>query len=627
MADHTATLAVNLEDGTSAPALKAKDALKQLQGQIAADTKALAQMQKAFKNLNQGSVVNIEQANKLKAAMKATKERIAGAQSSVLALGGGFRDVTPKGNKMQQMLEEMAKQSQAMPGPIGGLVAQFKSLGGLLAGGAIALGIVAVTAALIALTAAAAAAIIMLARYGIAQADARRNEALRLEGLTKLRFWYRATAGSASELQSTVDKVSANSAVGRGELIKYTEQLYKMGLRGQNLEYALEGVAIKASTQGSAAANAFAGMAAGAALSGRSVKALSDTVKARLGGIAARQMLSLGVQSEKLKESFDALFRDIKLDGFLAGLKEIYSLFSQNTATGRALKSLLQGIIQPLIDGVSAAAPYVKVFFQGLLLGALEIGIAVLKLRKWFLATFGGGELFKGVDKMNLAFKLGKIVVYELAAVFAGLALAVVLASAPIWALGVALFGVYKVGKAVYGFFAGIDWGAIGKAFGLIWKEVKNVFAMIDWGQLGLDILWGIVGGIKAAGKLVLGEALTGLATGAWDTFRTAIGAHSPSKEFAKLGVTIPQGIAQGVEQGAPTAQGAVDSLVGMPGGGGAGAAGGGARGSAVTIGELHFHASNESQPKAMADELRRELERVLEGLAISLGAPVPGVV
>jgi hypothetical protein len=326
---------------------------------------------------------------------------------------------------------------------------------------------------------------------------------------------------------------------------------------------------------------------------------MADTVRARLGGIAARQLPSLNVQTQKLKESFDALFRDINLEGFLTALRTITALFSQNTVTGRALKSLIQGIVQPLIDGISAAAPYAKRFFQGMLLGFLSIGITVLKLRKWFRETFGDSGVFSGLISLNTALKLGQLFVYGLAAAFVGLAMAIAMVTAPIWTALVGLMALYKIGKAAINYLISIDWGAVGDA-----------------------IVMGLVDGLKLAGKLLLGPALSGLAESAWNAFRSALGIASPSKEFAKLGLAIPQGVAAGVEQGTPTAQGAVQSMVETPGAGGAGAGG---RGPALTIGELHFHAANGSQSKDMVNEWRAELGRLLTGLAVSLGAPVAG--
>jgi hypothetical protein len=632
VADHTATFAVKLEDGTSAPALNAAKAFSQLQDTLAADTKALAEMQKAMKNLNAGTSVNIEQANKLRAAMAAKRDAIAQSTAAILELGGSLTRAAPKAAKVEQSIvkigaavaktdpkvdhlgktmaqtkpktekvtsafEQLTKQANAMPGPLGAILGRFSSLSGLLAGGALAVGVMAVATAVIALTAAMAAAIATLASYGIAQANARRSELLRLEGLTKMRFWYKAAAGSATEMQKVIDQVSDSSSLGRGEITKYTEQLYRMGLRGNNLSEALEGVAIKAATQGDAAANAFAGMAAGAALSGRSIHAMTEKVKTRLGGIAAKKMLDLNVQIEKMRENFDALFRDLKIEGLLTAMREVGKVFSQSTVTGRALKTTIEGVVQVVTDGLADAAPYAKRFFQGMVIGALLLGIVFLQLRKSFRETFGGDSK-KGLDGMNLALDAGILLVSMLVAAVAVLAAIAVVLAAPFIALAALVYGLAIAVLAVW------DW-----------------LKTLDWKAIGSFIIDGILTGLKYGAQLIA-PAMTALGTAAWKAFSSVLGIHSPSKVFAELGRAIPEGVAVGVEEGAPTAQSAVESAVGVPKGGGAG---GGARGAALSIGELHFHAANDSQPRAMAEDFRRELERVLEGLAISLGAPVPG--
>lgn len=608
--DASASFEVDLQDGTSGPAMSAVNALKQLHGQLDSDTKALAAMERAMRNLNRGSIVNIAQAKALREQMAQKKEAIAQAQSAILALGGGFDRAGRSGGKMGALLEQLTKQAQVMPGPLGGLVGRLSSLRGLVAGGAIALGIIAITAALVALTAAAAAAAVMLLKYGIAQADARRSEALRLEGLTKLRFWYRATADSAGALQTAVDEVAAGSALGRGELVKWTEQLYKMGLRGQNLKTTLEAVAIKASVQGDAYAQAFAGMAAGAAMTGHFVKKLADDVKARLGGIAAKQMLSLDVQSRKLHESFDALFRDLKVEGLLKALNMVTQLLSQNTATGRALKVLVETLFQPMINALETVAPLAKRFFQGMVIGALVLTIGILKVRNWFRKTFGDSEILKGLDMTKAALYAGVAVVSLLAAGAAMLALTFAAAAAPIIAVGAAFLGLVRAGQALVRWWQGMDWGALGRS-----------------------IVDGIVNGLRNGAKWVI-EAVKSLGTGAWAAFRKTLGIASPSKAFAKLGLALPQGVQVGIERGTPGVERSMGRMVDVPAeaaapGRAAAPSSGAAAGPAapsisLAVQELHVHAPS-ARPRDMAEELVSELERVLEGGLLSMGGAVPG--
>lgn len=612
MADQTATFAIELEDKASGAATSAAQGLKRLRDQIDADKRALSQMQAAMKNLQGGTVVNIKQFKQLQEQISAKKAAVAQAQSSFLSLGGTFNKTGGSSSSFQARLAALSKQSAAMPGPLGGLIARFQSLAAVVGGGVMAAGILAIVAALALLVVGTVAAVNALARYGVAQADAARSELLRIEGLTKIRNWYGLAAGNAGQMQASIDKVSASSALGRDKVAAYSEQLYRMGLRGDNLSAALEGVAIKASVQGEAQANMFANWAAGAALTGGSVRKLADDVKARLGGIAERQMLSLTVQTQKQQEAFAALFTGLNIEPFLKAKKAINDMFSQSTASGRALKQLLTVLIQPLVDAVTAALPIVKRFFQGLILGGQRIVIAILEVRAAFRRTFGGGgDWLKGID-------LAK------AALYAGATLAVVLASALSY-IAIAALGI----SAPFLLAAAAIWAVINTASLLyqLWKE-------IDWTDLGRSIWQGIVGGLKSGAQWVV-DAVTSIGHAASAAFKNALGIHSPSKTFQHLGAAIPAGVTAGVEQGTPAARRAVSGMVPAPGvrvseptaptprttppGSAKSAAGG-----SVTINQLHVHAKSD-KPRELALDIKRELEAILEGVAIQLGAPIAG--
>lgn len=602
-ADAEATYQVNLEDGTSKTAESAANALKQLQKSIQADTSALRAMQAAMKNLQGGASVNIAQFQKLKQQIDAKKQSIAAAQSSYISLGGSLNGVKGKSQAAKDAFAELQKNAQALPGPVGNIASQFQALKGMLAGGAIALGVAAIALAVVALTAATVAAVAALFRYGLAQGNARRSELLRIEGLTKMRNWYGFAAGNAKEMQLSIDKVSASSALGRDKVAGYSDQLYKAGLRGENLAAALEAATIKASVQGDAAAGAFVGWAAGANLAGQSVKKLADDVKARLGGIAARQMLDLDVQSQKLHESFSALFNALDFEPVLVALKGVTALFSQSTYSGQALKTIVTVMFKPMIAAVEYLGPLVKRFFQGIIIGALLVTIAVLKVRNWFRKTFGDSEVLKGIDLTFAALKLGVLVVAGIVAAFAGLLVIVTAILAPFAAFAAGLYAVYFAGKQVF-----------------------DAFAIIPWKQLGTALIDGIVNGVKNGASRVI-AAVTKLGGDAWEAFRSKLGIASPSKAFAKLGLALPQGITAGVRAGTPAAQRAVANIVDAPRIPSGAAAPASAPMSAsqqktitITVGDINITAGD-GKPESIAADIKRELLRVLEGVAIEMGA------
>jgi hypothetical protein len=547
-ADERATFAFDLEGNISEQAPADADALEQMREALRGDIEELRNMNQAMRNMQAGGVVNIAIARQLRDAISAQKAKVGQAQQAYIAAGGSLRNMRPPQQVAVVGFKELGSVLQRLGGPLGGLIGRLGGLRALLVGGAVVGGVLAVAAALAALVVAGAAAIVMLTKYAIAQSDARRSELLRLEGLTKIRYFMygfgdgmRRAADSATFLQSQVDRVSGMVALGRDEILKYTEQLYKMGLRGGNLQAALEGVSITAATQGDEQAQRFANWAAGAAMTGQSVRKLADDVKARLGGIAARQMLSLDVQGKKLRENMARLFSDLNVEPLLKAISGVLEIFSQTTVTGRALKAFIEGFFQPLINSLDTVGPIVKRFFQGMLIAGLRLGIFVLRLRNWFRDTFGDVELFKGLDKGMLALRLGMFTVFMLVGGLAALLAIGALIAAPFITAGVAvMLALSKIHGAVM---------ALQK---LGWRGVAD--AIVD----------GFVDGIKDGTKRVV-SAISEMGEAAWNALKRKLKMASPSRLFFRGGVDTAKGTELGVKAQTPHVQRAVAEMVPTP--------------------------------------------------------------
>lgn len=621
---------------------KAADALEKLGDAIDADTKQISAMQKALRNLKGDTQGNAGAIDQLKQRIDAQKKSVAQSTAAYLQMGGAFKKrpkppapppaspiekaveapkavkpdvpVTPVAvnrvkafrDQMKGMLGDVSK----LPGPVGQLGGMVTRLGGSLT--SVAMLGAAAAAALVAVAAAVATLTAKLVSYAITVADTMRSERLQLEGLSKMRFMFQRTADSADHMLATIDKVAASTPIARGKLVEMTTQLEKMGLRGNNLTAALEGMAIKFSTQGQEAANNFAGWAAGANMTGRSVQKLADNVKARLGGIAQKQMESLTVQTLKQQEAMQSLFGALKIDAFLKARKVLVDMFSQSTESGRALKGMLTRIIQPLIDGVTAALPIVKKFFVGIILASLDLGIAFLRVRKWWRQTFGKPSGDSSIDWLRVALVTGKAVVIAFAV-----------------ALGIVGTVLYVIARPVI-----FLWGHLARMV-TMWSRVKDAISTGDWAGAGKAMLDGLLGSLKAGAKLILGFMydLGALAVGA---FKKAIGASSPAKAFIAVGKTIPEGVGVGVREETPAAQDAVDDMIKIPppsategaarGAAGAAVGGRGAAqpaGNTFNIGDININAGGTSNPRELAAQFRVELERVLESVAIQMGAPM----
>jgi hypothetical protein len=653
--DARASFVLSLEDDASGAAQSAAGGLERLRDSIDGDLRALRDMQKGLKNLQLATQPNIRQVAELKKQIAAKKETVGLAQSKFLALGGELTRAGQKTNSFKDKFAELAKSAQKLPGPLGQILGKLGSLGEIVT--ARAIGLVALGAAITYVAVKTVTAAAELYKYGVAQADARRSELLRLEGLTKLRFWYRAAAGNAQELQGAIDQVSASSAISRQKTAQYAEQLYRMGLRGANLSSALEGVAIKASVQGDAAASAFAGWAAGAAMTGHSVKKLSDDVKARLGGVAAAQMQSLTVQTEKQKEAFDALFSGLNVNKLEKASAETNALLSQTTNSGKALKAVMTSLLQPLIDARAKLEPLMKKFFQGMIIAALRVGIAFQLVRLWFKRTFGSQDLLHGIDMTRVALYAGEVAAFALAAAFAPLVIAT---AAGVAALA-SIFSV--VTQAASGFmllwqaWQEVDFALLGKQLyadlrGNLIDPIFELWHELDFKMLGQYLWQGIVEGIAEGIPKVL-ESVSNLGKLAWDTFKDKLGIHSPSRVFLQLGAQIPAGAAAGVHMGAPKARRAVADMIrpeplaparfrvanaaapsptlsagptyprvtpqSEPQNAGDNRKGGTPTVQSVTIGDIHIHSSSD-KPVDLARDFRLELERIVEGVAIQLG-------
>lgn len=634
-ADKTATFALELDTkALKGPAADAANALQALRDKITADTKALGQMQAAMRQMQGGTVVNVAAFKQLREKIAATKSSLAQSQSQFVALGGSFHETAKATSKATDATKEAKKGFGAFfdkvkegNGPLAALAGSGESLAGVFGGGVLVAGFAALAAAIAAVAAAAIVGAGAIAKFGISVANARRDELLLLQGMTKVRNYWGVAAGSATEVQAAIDSVSASSALGRDQIAGYAQQLYRTNLRGAALKQALEGVATVASTQGEAQASLFASQVAWASRSGVAVKKLADDVKARLGGVAKAQMLSLGVQSQKLHESFAALFTDLKIEPLLGALHTITDMFSQNSAGGRALRVIVNTIFQPMIDSLKFLGPVAKRFFQGLIIGALMLAIGIVRLKKWFDHTFGDTSLFNNIDLMSAALLAGKIA----AAMFAGALTVTALV------LGVLAAAILLPIAAIYG----------------LWQAMKAAYTAIvdfDYSGAGKALVDGIVNGIKnGAGALV--DAVKGLGKTAYDSFMKSIDAHSPSKLFMRAGFTMPAGATIGVNTGAPMVRQSVeDMLIGAANPPstarlGAGLAAGfgdslrveapqmqaGARVSNTTnngapmIGELHVHANDAKQAPAIAEAIEHELARVLAGVAVRMGANVVG--
>ena len=466
-------------DELKAAAADSVAALDRLDKELRNATKDLDSMQKSLRRLKQGGYENSQQAKDLTAQIAATQQRIAKADALYRALGGDAAKLARQNRSAAKSFETLLKEAAKTSGAIGALAKTMlvinERLGAKGGKGATARAL-ALAAAMAYLTTKTVQATKALYRYGVAQADARRSELLGLEAMTKRRNFWRVQAGNAQQMQESIDRVSASVSIGRDKIAAYQQQLYRAGLRAKNLDQALLGMSMTMSgTQSEEEAQWFAYVAGAAARAGGSIEKLTNTVRNRLGGIVSRQMSSLTVQTQKLQESFAALFADLPIDPLLKAKREFNELFSQSTESGKALKALLRDLLTPLIRASTVARRTMKTFFQGVILGLLEVEGAILDVLVWWKRTFGL-PIFKFKTDSKIVFEAARLAVK-------GFLVVVVLMSASlaVFAVKIAPLAIGAIWKLTYAInFMGLRWAVVaGK-----WLAVGA------WRVLGTVIMW-----------------------------------------------------------------------------------------------------------------------------------------
>lgn len=93
-----------------------------------------------------------------------------------------------------------------------------------------------------------------------------------------------------------------------------------------------------------------------------------------------------------------------------------------------------------------------------------------------------------------------------------------------------------------------------------LFNQVVAAFSTVDWASIGKSIIDGIVNGIVAAASALF-NALKDLAQRALGAVEEELDINSPSKKFIPVGRALPEGMAVGVDDGAPILDRELNSL------------------------------------------------------------------
>jgi len=346
------------------------------------------------------------------------------------------------------------------------------------------------------------------------------------------------------------------------------------------------------------------------------------------GNIANVQRLQMA--NQRMQLGFQKLFTGLQWGKFTNGLEDVMSLFDQGTSSAKGMKVLVETILQPLIDAAAKAAPYVKEMFKGLIYGAMQVVIAVLKIRN---------EIFKAMspetraavkalsDKiftLENAFNVGAGVAILLAIAFGVLTVSLIaMAVAEIAALWPILLIVAAIALVIA---AIVYWDEIVQWISDVWDDFVTGLSdlwtdMVDGAKnAASDLINGLVNGIKkGVGKVV--DAVKGLASSAIKAFTGSDGidAHSPSLKFQKFGGYMGEGTAIGVDESAPMVEESVKAMAETPSTGGASGGGSSSSSRSLQIGQITINAPS-GDAESIASAVKQALLQLMEGVNLTTG-------
>lgn len=479
-------------------------------------------------------------------AAKSWNDNVAKHASSVGKQVAGQKQVAAGAKAAAVNLEEIGGKLVMMGGPLGttgGKAAQlggaFQKLGALGPAGII----VGITVAVVALAAAIGVAIVAATKMAITMADTARNQALAYASLA-------ANYSALADIGKIAPKVAAATGLATDEITALAEQLAKAKLPAQHLEVALKAMAT--AKAGGATTEFLAKLQKSLIETGKIPKELAEQF-AKFQAIAGKKMLSLDAQSAKFKSNVAGLFSGLKIDGFLEKMSSLVGLFDANTASGRALKMLIEQIFQPIIDGAANAIPRLERQFLKVLLVVLKLDLAIKKAMR----TPDGAKLGKDMQFLYKVLSVAKKAIE-------GLALALGLIAGASIAAGLVFVRLGRLVWEALGVMVGGLWSRLSEAWSAVKSFASSIYgalASIDLMSIGQSMIQGLANGITAGAGAVV-EAMKGAVMGAINQAKALIKPGSPSIVFTQLGRTTGAGLALGMDQEVPNVKRAMTSMV-----------------------------------------------------------------
>lgn len=653
MADSEAKFSINLESNAGKVSDEAAASLDHLRERIQAGEASLKEMGGALRRLR-GSTQEVKDAKvELKAKIDAEKNALSAANLALVKAGIGYDALAAKKKKAavdketatKERTSALANAMRAAGGPAATLQARLEALksvaGGAGAGlGLVTLAVAGTVAAFVALAAAGAAAAASALKFVFGGANAARSANL-------LRQATSGTAENAAALGTHVDLLATKVPTAKGALNELAASLMKNRLSGETTIDTFNAIAQASAGLGDDVGNKVkelvtrgqitqrfqlnpyelvgsglefedvakslaeqmhvgVGQARAALFEGRvklgdGAKALRTAVEKKVGGVNLAKMMDLDVLRLKLGETLEKLTSGVKIEPLLRGFSKLAELFSETSVTGAGLKELITTIGSGLATSFEGAVPTIKAAIQGLIIGALRMGTAFLKVRRTLKETFGDKETLSSADTIKAALVVGE---YAAMGMAAGLTISAISLTAMVTAAG-------KVAKTL--------------------TDLKKQVASDDWKGLGLSVTKGIALGLDLGSVSVVG-AITALAKKMAGAFTRENEIRSPSRKFRRLTREVPAGSVEGLEEGTPDVQRAAAEMLRVPalpsgrgGGGGRAAQGGGAPIEVNVVIQVAAGAGAQETARAFQEpSVMGKIVQVFRDAAVAAGRPVP---
>jgi len=598
---------------------KEQAALTGLEEKLASAKAKLAETQEGF-----GGKVNIASVAKQRDMIKALEGKIAGKKDSIADLFKGGAEEAQKliGKKaalkdiLGGKLGSLASAATEAGGPIGALSSKIQGFASI-AGKAGAAGVALILAAAIfAVVAAVVAGSIALAHFALVSADAARS--MRLLG--------NAASGGAvegDELAMVVTDIASRVPLAKDKIAEFGRAMELAHVSGRRMQLALEAVAALESVipgagakvaalaedwsqlghravltrtqlegtglaidevaaalaekMGGSVAAAKAALASGRVAVNDALDAINRATQKKFGKTLAAQMASLTTQFAKMKENIAGLFDGVDLEPFLAALKSITDLFSQNNVVGRALKQIFTGLFTSIFNAAAKVLPYVKAFFLGMAIVALYAYIGIMKIKNAIVEAFGGTSIGK-IFTLERAMYAGMAAAILIGGAIVACAIAVVLLTVAIGSLLFIIALPFLIAIAVIALFIYAVY------------SVYKAIASIDLGGAAQNLVMSFVNKIKSLIGDVVG-AMSSLGSAAADALLSALGIASPSKVAIDAAQNVTGTFASEIDDGKTETRAAFSGMVdpGAATSGSGRAASSGGAGRSVTFNNCTF--------------------------------------